>query len=145
MAALKKWMAEERPAIADFQYRPPPTTPLDPQTGKSEPNFAYGYVAQAAIVELDTETGALRLIDVITADDVGQAVNPQQVVGQIDGAVVQAMGYAIMENFIQKDGIVLTPTLSSYLIPTVLDIPEKSTAMVLEYPDQLALGEREDG
>ncbi len=56
-AALAKWKAEERPAIATYQYKPPRTTPLDPQTGKSEPNFAYGYVAQAVTVEVDTETG----------------------------------------------------------------------------------------
>ena len=53
-AALVKWQAEERPAIATYQYKPPRTTPLDPQTGKSEPNFAYGYVAQAVAVEVDT-------------------------------------------------------------------------------------------
>ena len=94
-AALEKWRAEERPAIATYQYRPPRTTPLDPQTGKSEPNFAYGYVAQAVTVEVDTETGHVHILDVISADDVGRAINPQQVQGQIEGAVVQAAGYAI--------------------------------------------------
>ncbi len=49
--ALEKWRPEERPAIATFQYRPPKTTPYDPQTGKSEPNFAYGYVAEAVTVD----------------------------------------------------------------------------------------------
>ncbi len=89
-AALEKWRAEDRPAIATYQYRPPRTTPLDPQTGKSEPNFAYGYVAQAVTVEVDTETGHVHILDVISADDVGRAINPQQVQGQIEGAVVQA-------------------------------------------------------
>ena len=55
-----------------------------------EPNFAYGYVAQAVEVEVDTETGHVRILDVISADDVGKAINPQQVEGQIEGAVVQA-------------------------------------------------------
>jgi CO/xanthine dehydrogenase Mo-binding subunit len=82
-AALEKWKAEERPAIATYVYRPPSTTPYDPQTGKCEPNFAYGYVAQAVSVEVDSETGHVHLLDVISADDVGQAVNPQQVQGQI--------------------------------------------------------------
>lgn len=135
-AALQKWQNEERPAIATYQYRPPRTTPLDPETGKSEPNFAYGYVAEAVEVEVDTETGQVRLVKVICADDVGQAINPREVTGQIEGAVVQATGYTLLENFIQREGHVLTPTLSTYLIPTVLDIPELVEPLVLEYPDE---------
>jgi CO/xanthine dehydrogenase Mo-binding subunit len=135
--ALEKWHAEERPAIATFQYKPPKTTALDPQTGKSEPNFSYGYVAEAVTVEIDTETGQVRILDVICADDVGRAVNPQQVQGQIEGAVVQAAGYTILENFIQKDGYVLTDQLSTYLIPTVLEMPERVQSLILEYPDPI--------
>jgi len=134
-AALAKWQAEERPAIAEYQYRPPRTTPMDPETGYCDPNFSYGYVAQAVVVEVDTETGEVRLVDVISANDVGRAMNPQQVVGQIEGAVVQGMGYGLMENFVQKGGYVQTQHLSTYLIPTVLDIPERIEALVLEYPD----------
>lgn len=137
LEALEKWRAEDRPAIARFQYRPPRTTPFDPQTGKSEPNFAYGYVAEAVTVEVDTETGLVRLLDVVCADDVGQAINPQQVQGQIEGAVVQASGYAVLENFIQKDGYVHTEQLSTYLIPTVLDIPEQVKSLILEYADPI--------
>jgi CO/xanthine dehydrogenase Mo-binding subunit len=133
--ARKKWVAEERPAIATYTYRPPRTTPLDPQTGKSEPNFAYGYVAQVIEVEVDMETGHVRVVDVISADDVGRAVNPQLVQGQIEGAVVQAIGYAVMENFVQKGGYVQTQHLSTYLIPTVLDVPERVQSLILEYPD----------
>jgi CO/xanthine dehydrogenase Mo-binding subunit len=135
--ALEKWHAEERPAVATFQYRPPKTTPYDPQTGKSEPNFAYGYVAEAVTVEVDTETGHVHLLNVICADDVGRAVNPQQVQGQIEGAIVQAAGYAILENFIQKDGRVLTDKFSTYLIPTALDVPERVQSLILEYPDPI--------
>jgi CO/xanthine dehydrogenase Mo-binding subunit len=135
--ALGRWHNEERPARATCQYRPPRTTPLDPETGKSEPNFAYGYVAEAIEAEVDTETGQVRMIKVICADDVGKAVNPQQVQGQIEGAVVQAGGYALMENFVQKDGQTLTRTLSTYLIPTVLDIPQEVQSLILEYPDPI--------
>jgi CO/xanthine dehydrogenase Mo-binding subunit len=136
-AALTKWRNEERPASATFQYRPPKTTPLDPETGKSEPNFAYGYVAEAVEVEVDTETGQVKLLKVICADDVGKAVNPQQVQGQIEGAVVQAAGYALLENFIQKNCVALTTTLSTYLIPTILDIPQSVESQILEYADPL--------
>jgi CO/xanthine dehydrogenase Mo-binding subunit len=135
--ALEKWKAEDRPAIATYQYRPPRTTPFDPQTGKSEPNFAYGYVAQAVTVEVDTETGHVRVLDLISADDVGRAINPQQVQGQIEGAVVQATGYTILENFVQKDGYVQTQHLSTYLIPTILDVPERVSSLILEYPDPI--------
>jgi CO/xanthine dehydrogenase Mo-binding subunit len=133
--ALEKWHLEERPAVATYQYRAPKTTPYDPQTGKSEPNVSYGYVAQAVTVEVDTETGHVRILDVVSTDDVGKAINPQQVQGQIEGAVVQAAGYAILENFVQTGGYVQTQHLSTYLIPTVLDVPERVQSIILEYPD----------
>ena len=135
--ALKKWQDEDRPAIGAFQYKPPRTSPYDPQTGQSFPNFAYGYMAQVAAVEVDTETGQVTLLNVIAVNDVGKAINPQQVEGQIEGAIVQAMGYSILEDFVQKDGYVLTPSLSTYLIPGVLDIPEKVHIFILEYPEPI--------
>jgi CO/xanthine dehydrogenase Mo-binding subunit len=133
--ALARWRAEDRPAVATYQFRPPKTTPLDPQTGKSEPNFSYGYVAEAARVEVDLETGAVRLLEVVCADDVGRAVNPQAVRGQIEGAVVQAAGYVLLEDFQQPGGRVVTDRLSTYLIPGALDIPDRVESMVLEYAD----------
>lgn len=136
-AALKKWEQEERPAVATYQYRPPRTTPFDPQTGRAEPNFAYGYVAETVELEVDTETGQVRLVDVICVDDVGQAVNPQQVRGQIEGAIVQAEGYAILENFVVKDARPLTTLMSNYLIPTVLDVPDRVKSVLLENPDPI--------
>jgi len=135
--AMEKWRAEERPAVATYTYRPPRTSMFDPQTGKSEPNFAYGYVAQSVTLEVDTETGLIRILEVISCNDVGKAINPLNVKGQIEGGVVQASGYAILENFIQKDGFVLTPWLSSYLIPSVDDIPEQINSVILEYADPL--------
>jgi CO/xanthine dehydrogenase Mo-binding subunit len=136
-AALQKWHNEERPAIATYQYRPPRTTPYDPQTGKSEPNFAYGYVAEAVEVEVDIETGQVRLVNVICADDVGKAINPNLLKGQVEGAVVQAAGYAILENLIEVGGQLLTRHLSTYLIPTILDIPDNVESLILEYADPI--------
>lgn len=135
--ALEKWSNEERPAIATYQYRPPKTSPMDPETGKSEPNFAYGYVAEAVEVEVDIETGEIEVIKAICANDVGRAINPQQTEGQIEGAIVQAYGYSVLENFIQKDSQVLTRHLSTYLIPTIVDIPQKVESIILEYPDPI--------
>ncbi len=134
-AALEKWKAEERPAIAEYKYLAPPTTYMDHDTGYSRPNFSYAYVAQAVEVEVDTETGHLRALRVVSADDVGKAINPDLVVGQIEGAVAQAQGYAMMEDYKTREGRILTDQLSTYLIPTVQDIPEKVEAALVEIPD----------
>lgn len=133
--ALKKWKAEERPAIAEFKYLAPRTTEFDHETGYSKPNFAYAFVAQAIEVEVDTETGHVRVVRVVSADDVGQAINPALVEGQVEGAVVQAQGYAVLEDYKTKDGRVLTDQLSTYLLPTILDIPEKVETVIVEVPD----------
>jgi CO/xanthine dehydrogenase Mo-binding subunit len=134
-AALVKWRAEERPAIGEFQYLAPRTTQFDQETGYSTPNFAYAFAAQAVEVEVDTETGHVRVVRVVSADDLGKPINPALVEGQIEGAVVQAQGYAILEDFKTKEGRVLSDQLSTYLIPTIWDIPEKVESVILEVPD----------
>jgi CO/xanthine dehydrogenase Mo-binding subunit len=134
--ALEKWERGERPATQEYTYYAPETEPFDPETGKSKPNFAYGYMAQAAEVGVDTETGEIHVLNVVTGDDVGKAINPEQVEGQIEGGVVQALGYTLLENFIQKDGYALTSELSTYLMPTILDIPDRVESLILEYPDE---------
>ena len=131
-AALAKWKTEERPAIAEYTYLAPRTTPFDKETGYSTPNLSYAYVAQAVEVEVDLETGFIKILRVVSADDLGQAINPVLVQGQIEGAVVQAEGYALTENFITQNGHILTDQLSTYLIPTVLDIPDAVESVIIE-------------
>jgi CO/xanthine dehydrogenase Mo-binding subunit len=133
--ALKKWQDEERPAVATYEYRPPKTTPYDPETGQSDPNFSYGYMAQFVEVEVDVETGHVEVVRVVSAHDVGKAINPRLLEGQIEGAVVQALGYAIMENLVTQDGRILNPYLSTYLIPTIWDVPQETKLVILEYAD----------
>ena len=133
--ALARWRDEDRPAVAEHHYRAPPTTPFDPETGASVNSVSFSYAAQAVEVEVDTETGLVRLERVVAVQDPGRAVNPQQVEGQIEGAVVQAQGWAVMENFITEGGRVLTDRLSTYLIPTVLDVPASVECHLLEKPD----------
>ena len=134
--ALRLWREEEaRPAIAHYRYIPRPTTPYDPETGRSDPNITYGYVGQVAEVEVDPETGHVYLTRVITVDDVGRAVNPQQVEGQIEGSIAQAFGWTVMEDFQVKEGRVLTDRLSTYLIPTIQDVPEEMASVIMEFPD----------
>jgi CO/xanthine dehydrogenase Mo-binding subunit len=133
--ALKMWKDEERPAVVTYQYLAPKTTKFDPDTGESTPNFAYGYVAQAVEVIVDTETGQITVENIISTHDVGKAINPDQVVGQIEGGVIQALGYVLTENFIQEEGYVKTNKLSTYLIPTVHDVPKTLKSVVMEDPD----------
>jgi CO/xanthine dehydrogenase Mo-binding subunit len=133
--ALEMWANEDRPVHIDHTYWPHQTTAPDPETGQCDPNVAYAYTAQAVEVVVDTETGHVKIEKIYCAIDVGKAINPQQVIGQIQGGLVQSVGYAVMENFIEKEGRVLTPSLSTYLVPTVLDIPAEMDIMVLEIPD----------
>ncbi len=92
-------------------------------------------MAQFVEVEVDVETGQIEVVRVVSAHDVGKAINPQLVEGQIEGAVVQALGYAIMENLVTDQGRILNPYLSTYLIPTVWDIPKEIKPVILEYAD----------
>jgi CO/xanthine dehydrogenase Mo-binding subunit len=134
--ALKKWReTDERPLTVEHKYLAPPTSPYDKETGESYPNVSYGYVAESVELEVDTETGEIHLLKILCADDVGKAINPMQVEGQIEGALIQAAGYTVLENFIQKDGKVLTNMLSNYLIPTVLDIPDEVESLILEFAE----------
>ncbi len=134
-AALQAWQNEERPAVGAYTYHAPKTSMYDPETGQCKPNFAYGYVAEAVELEVDLETGFIHILNVVCANDVGRAINPRLVEGQIEGAIVQAQGYAIMEDFRMHEGHVQTQHLSTYLIPTVLDVPDSVRPVILEYAD----------
>jgi len=136
-AAMAAWDNEERPAVGDVRFTPPPTEAYDPETGKCMPNFSYGYVAQAVDVTVDTETGHIQVDRVICANDVGKAINHNLVVGQIEGAVVQAHGYALMENLVVENGRVQNPYFSQYLIPGIKDIPQQVDSIVMELPDPI--------
>ncbi len=133
--ALAAWRDEDRPAVAEYRYNAPQTTPFDPETGASVNSVSFSYAAQAVEVEVDAQTGLVRLERVVAVQDPGRAVNPQQVRAQIEGAVVQAQGWAVMENFITEDGRILTDRLSTYLIPTARDIPPVLETHLLEKPD----------
>ena len=87
------------------------------------PNFSYGYVAQVAEVTVDVETGHIRVDRLVSANDVGKAINPVLIEGQIEGAVVQAYGYAVMEDLQVKNGI--------------KDGPTRTVSLIMEVPDPL--------
>ncbi|HEX3549556.1 MAG TPA: xanthine dehydrogenase family protein molybdopterin-binding subunit [Candidatus Elarobacter sp.] len=134
LAAYERWRRGERPE-ATVQYRPPATTPLDLETGAGTPNYCYGYAAQAVEVEVDTATGVTRVLAIVSAHDVGRAINRRQVEGQIEGCLAQAIGYALTENFVVRDGRVRTPHLSTYLLPTTLDVPAAIHPVIIERAD----------
>ena len=135
--ALQAWDDEDRPAEGHFRYVPPKTTAYHPETGLCDPNFSYGYVAQVVELTVDIETGHIYVERVVCADDVGKALNPINIEGQVEGAVVQAHGYAITENLQSAGGHILNPRLSTYLIPGIQDIPGRIDTIILEEIDPL--------
>jgi CO/xanthine dehydrogenase Mo-binding subunit len=134
-AALQAWEAAERPAIAERTYRPRPTSMFDPETGVCDPHVTYGYGTQIAEVEVNTDTGEVHLKKVWAAHDVGQAINPMHVEGQIQGAISQAQGWTLLEDFILEGGQLRTKSYADYLIPTVYDIPDEIQPLILEIAD----------
>jgi len=134
-AALESWAAGQRPAIEEQTFRPRPTTMYDPDTGVCDPHVTYGYGTQIVEVSVDTQTGEVRLLKVWAAHDVGRAINPLHVEGQIEGAISQAQGWTLLEDFIMEDGRLRTKSYADYLIPTVYDMPEEIHPLVLEIAD----------
>lgn len=132
----KGWREGHRPAHGHFRFTPPPTSPMDPQTGECVPNFAYGYVAQYVEITVDIETGHIRTDRVVSAHDVGKAINPLLIIGQIEGAVIQAHGYALSERLGVHEGRITTPRLSTYLVPGIGDVPAAMTSVILETADE---------
>jgi len=109
----------------------PHTDKPNPKTGQGEKLYvAYTFVTQIIDVEVDTDTGIVQVLKVYTSADIGKAINPQNVEGQIEGGTVQGIGMALMEEQIIKEGITLNPNLTGYLIPTSIDTPCFATRLV---------------
>nr|MBC7243797.1 xanthine dehydrogenase family protein molybdopterin-binding subunit [Chloroflexota bacterium] len=128
----------ERHITAEYTYHGRsvrPTSAYDPETGQCDPHISYGYATQIALVEVDTETGVVDVLKIWAAHDVGQAVNPDMIVGQIGGGIHMGLGYALIEEFIQLEGMVRTRNFAEYQIPTVLDMPGEVVPIIVEVPD----------
>ncbi|GAA3577431.1 xanthine dehydrogenase subunit D [Amycolatopsis ultiminotia] len=117
---------------AEWRHRP--TATLDPETGQGDAHVQYGFAAHRAVVDVDVELGLVKVVQLDCAQDVGKAMNPQAVLGQIQGGSAQGLGLAVMEEIQVVDGKVRNPSFTDYLIPTVLDMPPMSID-VLERPD----------
>jgi xanthine dehydrogenase D subunit len=116
------------------EWRHRPTTPLDPETGQGTAHVQYAFAAHRAVVDVDTELGLVKVVALDCAQDVGKALNPQAVLGQIQGGSAQGLGLAVMEEIQTSGGKIRNPSFTDYLIPTVLDMPPMSID-VLENAD----------
>jgi CO/xanthine dehydrogenase Mo-binding subunit len=135
--ATKAWIDGDRPAHGHFRYVPPATESIDPETGEGSPLVALGYVADAVDIAVDIETGHIRVGTVVCAVDVGKAINPGLVRGQVEGAIVQGHGYAISERLRVEQGRIQNPTLSGYLVPGSMDVPDRIETVIVEVPDPI--------
>lgn len=106
------------------------TTALDPETGQGAPYWPYAFATQIVEVEVDTETGKVEVLRVAAAHDVGKAVNPAGVEGQVAGGFAMGMGYGLLEEVQLVEGRIANPSMATYLIPTSLDMPEVTPVIV---------------
>jgi xanthine dehydrogenase D subunit len=105
------------------EFHPRGTHPLDPETGQANAHLQFAFAAHRAVVDVDTELGLVKVVELATAQDVGKAINPQAVEGQIEGGSAQGLGLAVMEEIVVKDGVIRNPSFTDYLLPTILDMP----------------------
>jgi CO/xanthine dehydrogenase Mo-binding subunit len=118
-------------------FRHARTTPLDPETGQitgERAHVAFAVCAMRVVAEVDEDLGLCRVVWIGAAQDVGRALNPQAVIGQIEGGTAQGLGLALMEELLTRDGRIVNPTFTDYLLPTALDMPPLDIALV-EDPD----------
>jgi xanthine dehydrogenase D subunit len=105
------------------EFRPRHTSRLDAETGQANAHMQYAFAAHRAVVDVDTELGLVKVVELATAQDVGKAINPQAVEGQLEGGAAQGLGLAVMEEIQVKDGVIRNPSFTDYLLPTTLDMP----------------------
>jgi len=117
-------MAKVGPLMGEGVFDPP-TTPLD-KDGQGVPYATYAFAAQMATVEVDLELGTVKVLRIVAAHDVGKAINPTLVEGQIEGGIAQGLGLALMEEYLPGR----TENLHDYLIPTVGDMPEMESILI---------------
>ncbi|CAL9399079.1 xanthine dehydrogenase family protein molybdopterin-binding subunit [Streptomyces pilosus] len=124
LAGLADVLGEEAVEVEE-EWRHRPTEPFDPRTGQGDGHVQYSFAAHRAVVEVDTELGLVKVVELACAQDVGKALNPLSVIGQIQGGTTQGLGMAVMEEILVDPGTakVRNPSFTDYLIPTILDTP----------------------
>ncbi|PZS34183.1 MAG: xanthine dehydrogenase subunit D [Pseudonocardiales bacterium] len=116
------------------EWRHRPTRAVDPETGQGFAHVQYAFAAHRAVVDVDTELGLVKVVELACTQDVGKAINMQAVLGQIQGGTAQGLGLAVMEEILITGGRIRNPSFTDYLIPTILDMPPMRIE-VLEYAD----------
>ena len=116
--------------LSYFGYFRAPKMVFNHEIGQGEAYSNFTFAAHVVEVEVDTETGQVQVLNVTPVYDAGKAINPLLLAGQIEGAALQGMGYAIMEEINYDGGVVMNPTLQDYVIPTALDIPEIKPTLI---------------
>ncbi len=116
------------------EYHHRPTYPLDPETGQGNAHVQYAFSAHRAVVDVDLDLGLVKVVQLDCTQDVGKAINPDAVLGQIHGGSAQGLGLAVMEEIQVSNGKVRNPSFTDYLIPTILDMPPMNVD-VIERPD----------
>jgi len=114
-----------------YDYKSPKTTPLGEAGDK---HFAYSFAAQAIEVEVDLETGEVSVTKAVGATDVGKAINPLGLQGQVEGGLIMGIGHALTEEFIVEDGQVVTDYLSRYRMPSIHHVPDEIKVIIVEDP-----------
>jgi CO/xanthine dehydrogenase Mo-binding subunit len=112
------------------EYEKPPGIVWDDATYRGDAYGVYSYAAMMVELEIDKSTYEVRVRDVVTAQDVGRAINPILVEGQILGGTVQGIGFALLENAVYRDGVMANPQFTNYVIPTTLDTPPMRVEIV---------------
>jgi xanthine dehydrogenase D subunit len=110
------------PVEAHREFHHAPTEPLD-ENGQGNAHWSFAFAAHRAVVDVDEELGLVRVVQMATAQDVGKALNPLAVTGQIEGGIAQGLGLAVMEEIVVVDGRIRNPSFTDYLLPTTLDMP----------------------
>jgi xanthine dehydrogenase D subunit len=115
------------------EWRHRKTYPLD-ENGQGDAHFQFAFSVHRAVVDVDVELGLVRVVELATSQEVGKAMNPQALEGQIEGGTAQGLGLALFEEIQMKDGRVLNASFTDYLLPTILDMPPMRIE-ILEHPD----------
>jgi CO/xanthine dehydrogenase Mo-binding subunit len=118
------------------EFHHQPTEELD-ENGQGDCHTAFAFVAHRAVVDVDVELGLVKVVQVATAQDVGRALNPLSVAGQVEGGISQGLGLAVMEEIVQIDGRIRNASFTDYLLPTMLDMPPVVMSLI-EEPEPLA-------
>ena len=126
--------ATSEPIEVEEVYRHIPTFPLN-ENGQGDAHVSFAFSAHRAVVDVDQELGLVKVVELITSQDVGRVLNPLQLQGQLEGGAAQGLGLAVLEEINVVDGRILNPSFTDYLLPTALDMPPVEIAALIEQPE----------